>query len=103
MAIAPGVRSGGFRSLRDVASRRGGELAPSVSRLALHAAWNKVVGSSLRSVTRPVALQRGCLTIEVSDASWKRAIEPLGPMILGSLREHLPDTGIDEIRYRLAP
>ena len=101
-------RGGGFLHLGEVALRGegldgGGPGTERLGLMRLQAAWGQTVGAHLKTVSRPRAYSGGRLSVEVSDGTWKRELERLGPAILERLCALLPAPAVNEISYRVKP
>lgn len=76
----------------------GGRLARSFA----FRAWPKAVGAGVCRAARPVFLKNDCLHVEVADSIWLYELEFRKQELIARVNEHLEDSRIREIRFRLA-
>ncbi len=65
-------------------------------------AWPKAVGGGVSRVARPVFLKNDCLHVEVGDSIWLYELELRKQDLIARVNEHLEDSRIREIRFRLS-
>ncbi|MFQ5700341.1 MAG: DUF721 domain-containing protein [Acidobacteriota bacterium] len=81
-----------------VGSRRG---ARRLLGLQMERAWGRAVGEPVRVLTRLRRHDRGVLTVDVPDASWKKELDRLKPRILSRLSGLLPDSKVERIEFQV--
>ena len=64
--------------------------------------WPRAVGEGISRAARPASLRKGCLFVEVADSSWLYELELRKQDLLARINEHMEDSRIDEIRFRLS-
>ena len=64
--------------------------------------WPRAVGEGISRAARPVSLKNNCLYVEVADSSWLYELEFRKQDLLARINEHMEDSRIDEIRFRLS-
>ena len=64
--------------------------------------WPRAVGEGISRAARPVSVSKGCLYVEVSDSSWLYELEFRKQDLLARINEHMEDSRVDEIRFRLS-
>ena len=64
--------------------------------------WPRAVGEGISRAARPVSLSKGCLYVEVADSSWLHELEFRKQDLLARINEHMEDSRIDDIRFRLS-
>lgn len=64
--------------------------------------WPRAVGEGISRAARPVSLRKGCLFVEVADSSWLYELEFRKQDLLARINEHMEDSRIDEIRFRIS-
>jgi len=64
--------------------------------------WPRAVGEGISRAARPVSIRKGCLYVEVADSSWLYELELRKQDLLTRVNEHIEDSRIDEIRFRLS-
>lgn len=84
-------------------SRLAGTLGDCVSadQIAM-GAWPAAVGKKIAARTRPVAVVRGKLIVEVEDYVWQSQLWPLRHQILANLRKLLDASTVTDLELRLA-
>ncbi|GAB4231270.1 MAG: hypothetical protein Kow00109_03290 [Acidobacteriota bacterium] len=92
-----------MQAIKDLVDRILAEAAQDPgSRVALlQARWPAVVGELVAAASRPVACQRGCLVVEVEDATWAGACEEHAGIILARVRSLLRTDQIRRVAFRL--
>jgi hypothetical protein len=74
--------------------RRGQVLLPSV--------WNQAVGEVFARQSCPHSIISGVLHVAVSNSNWLHEMQFMKAAILERLQDALPDTQINDIRFRVA-
>ncbi len=64
--------------------------------------WPKAVGKGISRAARPVFLNKDCLYVEVGDSTWLHELEFKKRELIAKINEHLEDSRISEIRFRLS-
>ncbi len=64
--------------------------------------WPRAVGEGISRAARPVFLKNNCLHVEVADSSWLQELELRKQELLARINEHIEDSHIREIRFRLS-
>jgi len=64
--------------------------------------WPRAVGEGISRAARPVSIRKGCLYVEVADSSWLYELELRKQDLMARINEHMEDSRIDEIRFRLS-
>ncbi len=64
--------------------------------------WPRAVGEGISRAARPVFLKNNCLYVEVADSSWLHELEFRKQDLLARINEHMEDSRIDEIRFKLS-
>ena len=64
--------------------------------------WPRALGEGISRAARPVSVRNGCLYVEVADSSWLYELELRKQELLARINEHMEDSRIDEIRFRLS-
>jgi predicted nucleic acid-binding Zn ribbon protein len=67
------------------------------------AAWPVAAGKKIAVHTRPVALVRGALVVEVGDMVWQRQLNTLRVFLLKNLTKALGEEIVTEIDFRPPP
>ncbi len=60
------------------------------------------MGEGISRAARPVFLKKDCLHVEVGDSSWLYELETRKRELLARINEHLDDSRIGDIRFRLS-
>lgn len=64
--------------------------------------WPKALGQGIARAARPVLLKNDCLHVEVGDSSWLYELELRKQELLARINEHLDDSRIGDIRFKLS-
>ena len=64
--------------------------------------WPRAVGEGISRAARPVSIGKGCLYVEVANSSWRYELELRKQDLLARVNEHMEDSRIDEIRFRIS-
>lgn len=64
--------------------------------------WPKAMGEGISRAARPVFLKKDCLHVEVGDSIWLYELETRKRELLARINEHLDDSRIGDIRFRLS-
>lgn len=64
--------------------------------------WPRAVGEGISRAARPVFVRNNCLYVEVADSSWLHELEFRKQDLLARINEHMEDSRIDEIRFKLS-
>ena len=64
--------------------------------------WPRAVGEGISRAARPVFVKNNCLYVEVADSSWLHELEFRKQDLLARINEHMEDSRIDEIRFKLS-
>ena len=86
------ARSVLFRSLCDMGMRE------QAQRLMVARHWATVVGPSIAARTRPGALQRGVLHIQVANATWRNELTFLRASLIAKLNASLGHAWVKELK-----
>lgn len=65
------------------------------------AAWHKAVEPGAAGHTKPVAIKKNILTIEVDSSTWLYVLSLKKRSILGAMKKTLGDTKIEDLRFRM--
>ncbi len=64
--------------------------------------WPRAVGEGISRAARPVSIKNDCLYVEVANSSWLYELELRKQDLLARINEHMEDSRISEIRFRLS-
>lgn len=73
----------------------------SVAISRLFTCWAEIAGSTLATISEPISLKGGILTIAVSDPAWVTQIGFLEPEILARVSEEIGDTELTGLEVRV--
>lgn len=65
------------------------------------AAWHKAIEPGAIAHTKPVAIKKNILTIEVDSSTWLYVLSLKKRNILGAMKKTLGDAKIEDIRFRM--
>ncbi|MCX5692222.1 MAG: DUF721 domain-containing protein [Candidatus Omnitrophica bacterium] len=65
------------------------------------AAWHKAIEPEAAFHTKPVAIKKNILTVEVDSSSWLYILSLKKRNILGAMKKTLGDVEIEDIRFRI--
>ena len=65
------------------------------------AAWHKAVEPGAIAHTKPVAIKKNILTIEVDSSTWLYVLSLKKRNILGAMKKTIGDEKIEDIRFRM--
>jgi hypothetical protein len=85
-----------FRAIGAIRADRLGLSAVRAAELELVRVWRRVAGGLADRF--PPRVHRGCLVIELPDATWERAIGPYVPALAARLAAELPTLGLRRFR-----
>jgi len=68
----------------------------------LISAWPEAVGGDVAARSRPLRLIAGTLTILTASSAWSDELSLLAPGILQALRARCPESGVNQLRFRVA-
>ncbi|MDH3199812.1 MAG: DUF721 domain-containing protein [Myxococcales bacterium] len=65
--------------------------------------WSRSVPPRVLEHARPVKLFHGVLIVHVSSSVWANELHYLGEDLLQQIRKHVPDSGIEKLRFKVGP
>ena len=81
----------------------GSRLQAGVANCGVFSCWSSLVGDHLASQTRPLKVQGTALWVQVTDSTLLYHLTFLVPQMLQSIRDQVPASKIESIRFTLNP
>lgn len=96
--FAPGRDPKGVADvLADLTRQAGWE--PQLAREDVVRTWNEVAGENTAQHTRPVAFDRGILTVQADSTAWAKQLQLMRAHILSEIVRRYPEAGVESIRF----
>jgi predicted nucleic acid-binding Zn ribbon protein len=98
LPFAPGRDPKGVADvLADLTRQAGWE--PQLAREDVVRTWNEVAGENTAQHTRPVAFDRGILTVQADSTAWAKQLQLMRSHILSEIIRRYPEAGVETIRF----
>ncbi len=72
---------------------------PELAREDLVRQWDEVAGAETAAHTRPVALERGILTVQCDSTAWAKQLRMMRAQIVTRIEERYPQAGVEDVRF----
>ncbi|WP_460775349.1 DciA family protein [Microbacterium sp. GXF7504] len=72
---------------------------PQLAREDLVRQWSEVAGEDTAAHTRPVALERGILTIQCDSTAWAKQLKLMRAQIVTRIGQRYPEAGVEDVRF----
>lgn len=72
---------------------------PQLARADIVRTWEEVAGAETAQHTRPVALDKGMLTVRADSTAWAKQLQLMRAQILSEIIRRFPEAGVDAIRF----
>lgn len=96
--FAPGRDPKGLGDVLGALMKQAG-WAPHLAREDLVRQWGDVAGTETAAHTRPVALERGILTVQCDSTAWAKQLRLMRAQIVTRIGERYPEAGVEDVRF----
>ncbi len=69
--------------------------------MSFSAGWGEIVGDDVAASSAPLRVANGTLLVAVRSSAWSHQLSFLSERIIESVRQRLPQAGIERLRFRV--